>query len=62
MKENNVVKYTIGYFDHNSVGEKEFKTIASLPSKDALLSMLLSCLQGNIRNLAYGIKAIGDKK
>ena len=36
--------------------------LASIPSKEGLFSMLLSCLQGSIRNLAYGLKAVSEHK
>ncbi|MDR2976922.1 MAG: 50S ribosomal protein L10 [Streptococcaceae bacterium] len=40
----------------------EIKAIAALPSRDGLLSMLLSVLQAPIRNVAYAVKAVADAK
>lgn len=45
------------YYDENSITE-----IASLPSKDELLSMLLSTLTGTMRNLAYAISQIATSE
>ena len=39
-----------------------FETLAKLPNKEGLISMLLSVLTGNLRGLAVAIKAIGEKK
>lgn len=41
---------------------EEMKAIAALPSRDGLLSMLLSVLQAPIRNVAYAVKAVADAK
>ena len=40
----------------------EVKAIATLPSREGLLSMLLSVLQAPIRNLALATKAVADQK
>ena len=40
----------------------EIKAIAALPSREGLLSMLLSVLQAPIRNVAYAVKAVADKQ
>ena len=34
--------------------------LASLPSREGLLSMLLSVLQAPVRNVAYAVKAVAD--
>ncbi|MFD1466411.1 50S ribosomal protein L10 [Lapidilactobacillus mulanensis] len=36
--------------------------LASLPSREGLLSMLLSVLQAPVRNVAYAVKAVADAK
>lgn len=36
--------------------------LASLPSREGLLSMLLSVLQAPVRNVAYAVKAVADSK
>ncbi len=38
------------------------KELASLPSRDGLLSMLLSVLQAPMRNLAYATKQVAEQK
>ena len=38
------------------------KTIAQLPSKEGLVSMLLSVLQAPMRNLAYSLSQVSEKK
>ena len=38
------------------------KALAELPSRDGLLSMLLSVLQAPMRNLAAITKAVADQK
>jgi large subunit ribosomal protein L10 len=41
---------------------EQINKIATLPSRDGLLSMLLSVLQAPIRNTALAIKAVAEKK
>ncbi|MDR1235178.1 MAG: 50S ribosomal protein L10 [Mycoplasmataceae bacterium] len=62
MKTHKFVKYKNGVLESNLVPASELDKIASIPGRDGLLSMLLSCLQASIRNLAYGIKAVGETK
>ena len=40
---------------------EEVNALAKLPSKEGLLSMLCSALQGNIRGLAVALNAIAEK-
>ncbi|MHC5226929.1 50S ribosomal protein L10 [Enterococcus sp. LJL99] len=40
----------------------EITALAKLPSRDGLLSMLLSVLQAPVRNVAYAIKAVAEKE
>ena len=44
------------------VSAEQVNTIGSLPSKDGLVSMLLSVLQAPVRNFAYAVKAVGEQK
>ena len=45
------------------VSDKDYvMTIASLPSKEGLVSMLLSVLQAPMRNLAYSLSQVAEKK
>ncbi|MEG1569546.1 MAG: hypothetical protein RR349_08335 [Oscillospiraceae bacterium] len=40
----------------------EVIAIANLPSREGLLSMLLSALTGNLRGLAVALNAVAEKK
>lgn len=61
-KKDPQIKLKAGYIDNIFYGPKEILEIASLPGKDILLSMLLSALQGNIRNLAVVLTEIAKKE
>ena len=43
--------------DINTINE-----LASLPNKEGMLSMLLSCLQSPVRSFACAVKAVADKQ
>lgn len=49
------------YFEGEVFTGAELAKLATLPSKEELLTMLASCLIGPVRNLAFGIKAIAEK-
>ncbi|EJS63202.1 50S ribosomal protein L10 [Bacillus wiedmannii] len=51
-----------GVIEGKLVTLDEVKAIATLPSREGLLSMLLSVLQAPIRNLALATKAVAEKK
>ena len=51
-----------GYMDGKAMDVNEVVAIANLPSREGLLSMLLSALTGNLRGLAVALKAVADKK
>ncbi|MDO1604446.1 50S ribosomal protein L10 [Lactobacillus sp. YT155] len=40
----------------------DIQALAKLPSRDGLLSMLVSVLQAPVRNVAYAVKAVADSK
>jgi large subunit ribosomal protein L10 len=44
------------------VGFDQIKALAELPSKEGLLSMLLSVLQAPMRNFALAVKAVSEKQ
>jgi len=48
-------------FSNDDVKE-EIEALAKLPSREGLLSMLLSVLQAPVRNTALAIKAVADQK
>ena len=58
IKENDKLSFKSGYIDGEFYDKEGITAIAGLPSKDDLLSMLLSALQGTVRNLAYAISQI----
>jgi large subunit ribosomal protein L10 len=62
IKIHNFVKYKNGRLVNDMVSASKLASIANIPGREGLLSMLLSCLQTSIRNLAYGIKAVGEHK
>ena len=51
-----------GVIEGNIASADEMKALASLPSREGLLSMLLSVLQAPMRNLALATKAVADQK
>ncbi len=60
IKENDNLSFKAGYIDGEFYDAQGVAEIAGLPSKDDLLSMLLSALQGTMRNLAYAISQIAE--
>ena len=61
-KKNEALVVKGGLVDGEVRDEKYIKTLASLPSKEGMLSMLISVLQAPIRNLAYSIKEVAGKQ
>ncbi|MGL4819215.1 MAG: 50S ribosomal protein L10 [Bacilli bacterium] len=61
-KKNDALKIKAGIIEGNVSTEAEIKALAELPSREGLLSMLLSVLQAPIRNLALATKAVADQK
>jgi len=62
IKDNPKVAFVFGFLEGKEVVANQLSSIASIPGREGLLSMLLSCLTANIRNLACGIKAVGEQK
>ncbi|NQX83191.1 MAG: 50S ribosomal protein L10 [Mycoplasmataceae bacterium] len=60
IKENDDLSFKAGYINGEFYNAKAIQEIAGLPSKDDLLSMLLSALQGTLRNLAYSVSKIAE--
>ncbi len=60
-KKNPGLVIKAGVVDGKVLSVDEVKTVATLPDKNGMLSMLLSVLQAPIRNFAYAVKAIGEK-
>lgn len=51
-----------GYLTGKRVEAAEVLSLAQLPSREQLLSMILNGMLGPVRKLAYGLVAIADKK
>ena len=61
-KRNDELVVKGGIVEGKYVDSKEMKIVATLPNKEGMLSMLLSCLQAPIRNFACAVKAVADKQ
>lgn len=61
-KEHAELEIKTGVIEGNVVSIDEIKAIADLPSREGLLSMLLSVLQAPLRNMALATKAVADQK
>lgn len=51
-----------GLVEGKFASRETIQTIANLPNKEGMLSMLLSCLQSPIRSFACVTKAVSDQK
>ncbi len=54
------ISFKAGYIDGEYYDAESIAEIAGLPSKDDLLSMLLSALTGTMRNLVYAISQVAE--
>jgi large subunit ribosomal protein L10 len=61
-KKNEKLEIKAGVIEGNIASLEDVKALAELPSREGLLSMLLSVLQAPIRNLALATKAVADQK
>ena len=61
-KKHEALEIKAGVIEGNVASAEEIKALAELPSREGLLSMLLSVLQAPIRNLALATKAVADQK
>ncbi|MGG3449695.1 50S ribosomal protein L10 [Domibacillus aminovorans] len=61
-KSNEALEIKAGVLEGNFVSAEEVKALAELPSREGLLSMVLSVLQAPIRNFALAAKAVADQK
>jgi large subunit ribosomal protein L10 len=60
-KKNDALELKGGVVEGKVVSASEIKALAELPSREGLLSMLLSVLQAPVRNFALAVKAVADK-
>lgn len=61
-KKNDKLELKGGVVEGKVVGFEQIKALADLPSRDGLLSMLLSVLQAPMRNFALAVKAVAEKQ
>lgn len=61
-KKNEKLVVKAGVVEGKVVGFEQIKELSELPSRDGLLSMLLSVLQAPVRNFALAVKAVSEKQ
>jgi large subunit ribosomal protein L10 len=61
-KKNEKLTIKAGVVEGRVIGYEQIKALSELPSKEVLLSMLLSVLQAPVRNFALAVKAVSEKK
>ncbi|WP_456275047.1 50S ribosomal protein L10 [Bacillus sp. AK031] len=61
-KEHEALEIKAGIIEGTVTSVEDVKAIAELPSREGLLSMLLSVLQAPMRNFALATKAVADQK
>lgn len=60
-KKNDSLKLKGGLVEGKFVDAKGVKELATIPGREGLISMFLSCLQAPVRQFAATVKAIADK-
>ncbi|MFC4304647.1 50S ribosomal protein L10 [Cohnella boryungensis] len=60
-KKNDALKIKGAIVEGRFVDAAQVKALADLPSREGLLSMLLSVLQAPVRNFALAVKAVSEK-
>ncbi|GKV66342.1 MULTISPECIES: 50S ribosomal protein L10 [Sporosarcina] len=61
-KKNEKLEIKAGVIEGTVASEADVKALATLPSREGLLSMLLSVLQAPVRNFALATKAVAEQK
>ncbi len=61
-KKNDKLEIKAGVIEGVVASQADVKALAELPSRDGLLSMLLSVLQAPMRNFALATKAVAEQK
>ena len=61
-KQHENLELKAGVIEGKVADQAEIKAIATLPSREGLLSMLLSVLTAPMRNTALAVKAVADQK
>ncbi|WP_031488857.1 50S ribosomal protein L10 [Ureaplasma canigenitalium] len=62
QKEFDFVPIKGAYLENKYIDVKQVASIANIPGRDGLYSMLLSCFTAPLRNVLYGLKAVAEKK
>ena len=60
-KENDALELKAGFIEGEVATHTQVMEIATLPSRDGLVSMLLSVLQAPMRNMAYALSQIAER-
>lgn len=61
-KTNEALEIKAGIIEGTVASVEDVKALAELPSREGLLSMLLSVLQAPVRNFALATKAVAEQK
>ncbi|ALC87310.1 MULTISPECIES: 50S ribosomal protein L10 [Bacillaceae] len=61
-KKNEQLEIKAGIIEGTVASAEDVKALAELPSREGLLSMLLSVLQAPMRNIALATKAVAEQK
>ncbi|WP_312117402.1 50S ribosomal protein L10 [Brevibacillus reuszeri] len=61
-KKNDKLEIKGGVIEGKVVAADQIQALATLPSREGLLSMLLSVLQAPMRNVALAVKAVAEQK
>ena len=61
-KKNEQLEIKAGVIEGTIASADDIKALAELPSREGLLSMLLSVLQAPMRNFALAVKAVAEKE
>jgi large subunit ribosomal protein L10 len=61
-KKNNKLVLKAGLVEGKFVDANGLKAVATLPNREGLIAMFLSCLQAPIRSFACTVKAVADSK
>jgi large subunit ribosomal protein L10 len=61
-KKHKALELKGGIVEGRVVTAEEVESLASLPSREGLLSMLLSVLQAPMRNFAYAVKQVAEQQ
>lgn len=61
-KRNENLKIKAGLVEGRVMDAQGMKNVASMPNREGLISMFLSCLQAPIRSFACTVKAVADSK